>query len=151
MVGPPPAPHPPIGDGPHNFKGLGSGERAQIDGHTLKELDHRYVVAINSNNEAEAIAIFLKALALIWELAKAHGEALQTGRNEAVVEFYEFNAAVDGALNPGMLRTNIRYMSREEFRALKNAPTPDFFRTATIRIAQRITTRTLPASRRAGK
>lgn len=133
---------------PSNMRPIGKWEIARSHAQALDEYERKYVLAIKTNNEVETIAILAKALALLWELAKAHGEALQAGRNEIVVEFDEFNAAVERALNPGMLRTNIRYMSREEFMALKNAPTPDFLRNVTIRFAQRVTTRTLPAARR---
>jgi hypothetical protein len=150
VVGPPPAAPPRIGVGPHNAGDISKNAKAQSYRHALAEYEHQYVLAIKTNDEAGAIAIFVKALGLVWELAKAHGEALQVAANEPMVEWKEFDRAVEEAMDRArMLRTHIRYMSRDELRSLRNAPTPEVMRNISFRIAQGVVrTRAVPSSAR---
>jgi hypothetical protein len=134
---------------PQHAGSMSKAEFEQSKRYAFEEYERRYVLAIKTNDVAGAEAILVAVLELLWGLAQAHGEAMQTARNEALVEWGEFNAAVDQALARAMtLRTHVRYLSRDDIRSLRNAPTPASLRNVTFRIAQTVTTRTVPPARR---
>ena len=150
-VAPPQASLPLHGAGPPNYgnKSLNKKEVATIIRATVEEYERKYVLAIRTNDVAGAEAILVAVLTLIWEWLKGHGEALQTSNNETMREWNEFNTAVDQALDRARtLQTHVRYLSREDVRALRAAPTPNALRTVTIRLAPRLTSRTMPRTQR---
>ena len=88
-------------------------------------------------------------MTFLWGLAKGYAKTREAGRHVKVVEGEEFNAAVDEAMARAVtLQTHVRYLTREEMRELKDAG-PTLLQGLTIRLAERITTRTIPPSRRA--
>jgi hypothetical protein len=139
--GAPPAPQ---------MKAVSKGEADRIKRYSIEEYERRYVLAIKTNDAAGAEGIIAAVLELLWGLAKGYSRTRQAARHEKVVEWEEFNMAVDEALNRARtLQTHIRYLSREELKSLRDAPTPTELRSVASRLAVRVTTRTVPQSRRA--
>ena len=129
---------------------ISKGEADRIKAYTFEEYERRYVLAIKTNNFNEAEHILAAVLQLLWDLAKGYSKTKTAARNEKMVEWEEFNTAVNEALNrASTLQTHFRYMTREELTALRNAPTPTAFQGLSVRFAARITTRTVPPARRA--
>lgn len=119
-----------------------------IDRYRFEEYERKYVLAIKTNDPAGAEAIIAAVLTLLWELARGYAKTKQAARNDKSVEWEEFNAAVNEALSRAKtLQTHIRYLSREELKSLRDAPTPTAVRNITSRIASRVTTRTIPPRR----
>jgi hypothetical protein len=147
------APAPPTSTPPGpGVRAISKGEMDRQKRYTFEEYERRYVLAINTNDAAGAEAIIAAVLEMLWGLAKGYGKTRQAGRHEKVVEWEEFNAAVDEAMDRARtLRTHVRYLSREELKSLRDAPTPDIVRNVTSRLASRITTRTVPPARRRGR
>ncbi len=144
----PPVPNK-IGAHPMQLKEVSNGElaRVRIDG--IEAYEHRYQVAIHSDDPSGAVSILVTILQMVWDMAQGHNEARQMKRTEAMVEWDEFNTAVDQALaRAPMLRTHIRYLSRDEIKSFRNAPNPGAVRNLSIQFAGKITTRTIPLARR---
>jgi hypothetical protein len=131
------------------IKPLSKGEADRNMAYTFEEWERRYVLAIKTDNVNEAENILAAVLQLLWDVARGYSKTKTAARNEKMVEWEEFNTAVNEALNRATtLQTHFRYMSREEVASLRNAPTPTAFRGLTVRFAARITTRTVPPARR---
>jgi len=134
------------------MRAVSKGEADRQIRYTFEEYERRYVLAINTNDAAGAEAIIAAVLELLWGLAKGYGKTRQAARNEKMVEWEEFNAAIDEAMDRAQtLRTHIRHLSREELKSLREAPTPTAVRSVTSRLASRVTTRTVPPARRRGR
>lgn len=119
---------------------------------TFEEYDRRYVIAINSNNVSEAEAIIAAVLELLFGIAKGYGQTRQAASNIKMVEWEEFNAAVNQALaRATTLQTHMRYLSRDDLRAMRDSPTPTSLRSVTFRVARTVTMRTVPPARRLRK
>jgi hypothetical protein len=146
------APLPPSRNGappPPQMREVSKGEADRMMKYTLEEYERRYVLAIRTNNAAGAEAIIAAVLELLWGMAKGYGKTRQASRHEKLAEWEEFNAAVNEALDRARtLQTHVRYLSREEITAMRNAPTPTALRNITFRIATQVTTRTRPPARR---
>ena len=126
------------------------GEKKRIVEYTFEEYERRYVLAIKTDDPGGAADILVAVLKLLWEWAQGHGEGRQMRLNEPMREWEDFNNDVNTALARAQtLQTHIRYMSREELTALRSASTPTAFRNLSITFANRVTTRTMPSTRRA--
>lgn len=137
---------------PPQMKAVSKGEADRIKRHTFEEYEYRYVLAIKTNNAAGAEAILAAVLKLLWGMAKGYGRTKQDSRHEKVAEWEEFNAAVDEALaRARTLRTHVRYLSPEELRSMRDAPTPTALDHVARGLASRVTTRTVPPTRRGRK
>lgn len=138
-----------IGSVPPQLKGMTSGESFDSKVRAIGHYEHKYLLAIHTNDLELAIAILKAAFALIVNLLEGHGEAKQMKRNEALAEWEEFNAAVDLALRRApTLQTHFRYLSRAEIHQLRTAPTPRTLEETINQLAGRITARTIPPARR---
>jgi len=147
-----PAPYTTSAPPPPQMRAVSKGEADRQIRYTFEEYERRYVLAINTNDAAGAEAIIAAVLELLWGLAKGYGKTRQAARNEKMVEWEEFNAAIDEAMDRAQtLRTHIRHLSREELKSLREAPTPTAVRSVTSRLASRVTTRTVPPARRRGR
>ncbi len=148
-VAPPPAPSRFGAPPPPQMRAVSKGEADRIKRYAFEDYERRYVLAIKTNDAAGAEAIIAAVLQLLLEWAKGYGKTRQAARHEKVVEWEEFNTAVNEALDRARtLQTHVRYLSREEIKSLRDAPTPTALRNVTIRLASRITTRTMPRARR---
>lgn len=136
-------------DSPARMQEHSDGDKVQSMKHTFQELEARYTLAIRTNNAAAAESVVGAVLSLLWGLAKGYGKTKQAQQNVKKVEWEELNAAVDEALERARtLQSHVRTLTREEFRRLSDAPTPDEFRRVTSQVATRITNRTIPPARR---
>ena len=133
-------------------RGISAGEWFRTERYSFEEYERKYVLATKTNDPAGAEAIIAAVLQLLWEIARGYGKTRQaaSARNEKMAEWEEFNLAVNNALARAQtLRTHMRYLSRDDIATLRNAPTPDAARIVAVRIAPRITMRTMPRARRA--
>jgi hypothetical protein len=134
---------------PPQMRAVSKGEADRTIRYTFEEYERRYVLAIKTNDAAGAEAIIAAVLQLLWELARGYGKTRQAARHEKMVEWEEFDAAIDEAMDRARtLQTHVRYLSREELKSLRDAPTPTALRNVTFRLASRVTTRTVPPARR---
>ena len=70
-------------------------------------------------------------------------------RPKALVEWEDFNAAVDEALERARtLQTHFRFLSREDIKSLRDAPTPTGWRNYARQLANRLTQRAMPTRAR---
>jgi hypothetical protein len=141
-----------IGAHPVQLKEVSKSELARVRISGIEAYEHRYQVAVHSDDPSGATSILVTILQMVWEMAQGQNEARQMKRTEAMVEWEEFNTAVDQALaRAPMLRTHIRYLSRDEIKSFRSAPNPGAVRNLSIQFADRITTRTIPPARRGRK
>ena len=132
------------------MKPISAGEARKSLAHTFEEYEWKYNLAIRTNNAPGAEQIIAAVLQLLWGLAKGYGTTKQAAQNVKMVEWEEFNQAVDESLaRARTLQTHIRYLSKEQLRELREAATPGTVRNISFRIARTVTTRTVPPSRRA--
>ncbi len=140
-----------IGVVPPQLKGMTAAESFDSKVIAIEHYEHKYLLAIHTNDPETAIAILKAAFALIINLLEGHGEAKQMKRNEAVVEWDEFNAAVDQALRRApTLQTHFQYLSQAEVHQLRTAPSPRSLEETINQLAGRITARTITPARRSG-
>ena len=131
------------------MRAVTKGEAMQIQAYTFEEYERKYVLAIKTNDAAGAEEIIAAVLQLLWSLAKGYAKMKDAARKTKGVEWEEFNTAVNEALGRAMtLQTHVRYISREELTSLRESPTPTSMRNLTLRLATRVTTRTVPPARR---
>lgn len=138
-----------IGVVPPQLKGMTAAEAADSRARAIEYYEHRYVLAMHTNDPELALAILKATFALIVNLLEGHGEAKQMKRNEPLEEWNEFNAAVNQALSRApVLQNNFRYLSRAEIHQLRFAPSPDT-RAETIRqMSVRLIEISFPRTRR---
>jgi hypothetical protein len=114
-----------VGVVPPQLKGMTAAEAADSRAIAIEHYERKYVLAIHTNDPELALAILKAAFALVVNLLEGHGEAKQMERNEPLVEWNEFNAAVNEALQRApVLQNNFRYLSRAEIHQLRSAPSP---------------------------
>ena len=131
------------------MRAVSKGEADRMKRYTFEEYERRYVLAIRTNDAAGAEAVIAAVLELLWGVAKGYSKTRQAGRNEKMVEWEEFNMAVNEALERAQtLQTHVRYLSREELRSLRETQTPSGLRHVSFRLAARVTTTTVPPARR---
>jgi hypothetical protein len=125
-------PRPPVmGQGP-----VTKSEKGRFNQRAFEEYEFRYVLAINTNDVAGAEAILVAVLTLLCEWAKGYAKTRQAKNHEKVKEGEEFTAAVNEALERAtMLKTHIRYLSREQVRELR-AATPEQVPSVALRFAR---------------
>lgn len=141
-----------IGARPEQLKEVSKSELNRVRIAGLEAYEHRYQVAIHSDDASTASSILVAILQMVWEMAQGDNEARQMKRTEAMVEWDEFNAAVDQALERApTLRTHIRYLSRAEIISFRQAQTPQMVRGISFRLASSITARTVQPARRGRK
>jgi hypothetical protein len=138
-----------IGVVPPQLRGMTGAESYDSKVRAIEHYEHKYLLAIHTNDPGLAIAILKAAFALVINLLEGHGEAKQMKKNEVLVEWEEFNAAVDQALRRApTLQNHFRYLSRAEVYQLRNAPSPRSLEETINQLAGRITARTIPPARR---
>lgn len=121
-------------------------EKVEMIKYTIDEYERRYVLAIKTADPVGAAQILEAILRIVLDMALGHGEAGQMRQNDPMREWNEFNKAVDEALERApTLQTHVRFMTREEYQTIRTAGASPNFQPVTFRI----TTRTVPSTRRA--
>lgn len=128
---------------------ISKGEADRSRRYAFEEYERKFVLAIKTNNDELAAEIIVAVLALLWAGAKSYGMAKQAARPKAMVEWEEFNAAVNEALDRARtLQTHTRTLSKAEYEALRAAQTPTGLRNMSLRLATQLPARTGTSGRR---
>jgi hypothetical protein len=115
----------------------------------LTEYERRYILAIKTSDMQGAELILAAFLKLIWSAAASYGSARRISANPAMLEWEEFNNAVNEAMSRAhTLSTHVRYMSKSEFYTMRQMPTPTGFRNLTLTFSSRVTRITNSPARR---
>jgi hypothetical protein len=115
--------HQHLGQGP-----ISKAERLRQLQFTLEVYEHRFVLAVKTNNAQGAEAILIEVLKILWAMLQGHGEAksMMSERNVLMQEWRELNKDVTEAFERAhTLETHVRHLTRAELFQMRGMPRPD--------------------------
>lgn len=126
------------------------GEAERMTRFTLEEYERRYVLALRTNDFRTAEAVLAAVLGLLWGLAKGYAKLKGAeATNQKISEEEDLRRAIDREMDRARtLQSHVKQLSREETRELSRAATPPVVESFSRKLAERITTITVPPSRR---
>ena len=135
---------------PFPVKPISREEAERITRFTFEEYERRYVLALKTNDYKTAEAVLAAVLGLLWGLAKGYAKLKQAeAGNQKVHDEEDLRRAIDQEMNRARtLQSHVRQLSREETRELSRAAAPPAVESFSRRLAERITTTTVPPAKR---